>query len=68
MKKQHGNQDQKKGSADESVTGSRQGMPGGNIGRGEDPGRLAGRSDHGGEEGNSRERKTGRNGSDSNER
>ena len=67
--KQHQNQtfDQKKGSADQCVTGNRQGMPGGNIGRDEaSRSNMKSRSDHGGEEGNSRERKTARNGSDSN--
>src|SRR5205085_11989794 len=100
---QNGNQiDQKKGSADCDVTGSKKGMPGGEIGRnsmasssGSNAGYggyqsshgnntaasgssgagiqanhsqgVSGRSDYGGSEGNSRERKTARNGSDSNE-
>ena len=67
--------DQKKGSADCDVTGSKKGMPGGEIGRNSMSGsssesatRNAGsRSDYGGSEGNSRERKTARNGSDSDE-
>ena len=73
--------DQKKGSADQCTTGEKQGMPGGSIGRGEmgmdssgtstgsnnTRNAGSGRSDHGGSEGNSRERKTARNGSDSNE-
>ena len=70
MTRQNQNQtfDQKKGSADERVTGNRQGMPGRNIGRNEtSTSNTKARSDHGGPEGNSRERKTARNGSDSNE-
>ena len=69
--------DQKKGSADCDVTGSRKGMPGGEIGRnsmsspsgssGQSRNAGSGRSDYGGSEGNSRERKTARNGSDSDE-
>ena len=68
--------DQKKGSADCDVTGSKKGMPGGEIGRNSmsSPGgsssstRNAGsKSDYGGSEGNSRERKSARHGSDSNE-
>jgi hypothetical protein len=79
MKQQHNQTyDQKKGSADQCATGQKQGMPGGSIGRGEmdmgspgarndSRGSSASRSDYGGSEGNSRERKTARNGSDSNE-
>ena len=70
--------DQKKGSADQCATGQKRGMDGGSIGRGEmsmgsgsSSGQSrnagSGRSDHGGSEGNSRERKTARNGSDSSE-
>ena len=95
--KQHNNQiDQKKGSADCDVTGSKKGMPGGEIGRGSmgsgqsaasyggyensyggsansaartgsASNTVTGKSDYGGSEGNSRERKTSRSGSDSNE-
>ena len=80
--KQYQNQtfDQKKGSADRDVTGSKKGMPGGDIGRGSmssssssstsasNQSRSAGsKADHGGPEGNSRERKTSRSGSHSNE-
>ena len=59
--KQYQNQtfDQKPGSADSEVSGSKKGMPGVKIGRAE-------LDDDGGSEGNSRERKTDRNGSDSN--
>jgi hypothetical protein len=73
MKQQHNQSyDQKKGSADRDVTGSKQGMPGGEIGRGSmssgsSNGRSSGNADYGGPEGNSRERKTARNGSDSGE-
>ena len=69
MAKQPENQtvDQKKGSADESVTGTRQSMPGINIARGDSSVDASARSADGGPEGNSRERKTARNGSDSNE-
>ena len=64
--------DQKKGSADCDVTGSKKGMPGGEIGRSlggtSNASRSAGSgSDYGGSEGNSRERKSARHGSDSNE-
>ena len=67
--------DQKKGSADRCATGEKQGMPGGQIGRGEmsmggsasSEGNPVRNADDGGSEGNSRERKTARNGSDSNE-
>ena len=69
--------DQKKGSADRDVTGSKKGMPGAEIGRNSMSGmsgtagnatrNAGGTADHGGSEGNSRERKTARNGSDSNE-
>ena len=65
--------DQKKGSADCGVTGSKKGMPGGDIGRNSPSGsdsstrHASGTSDYGGSEGNSRERKSPRNGSDSNE-
>ena len=65
--------DQKKGSADCDVTGSKKGMPGGDIGRNSLSGsdsstrNASGKSDYGGSEGNSRERKSPRNGSDSNE-
>ena len=63
--------DQKKGSADCDVTGSKKGMPGGEIGRNnldDSSTRHAGaKSDYGGSEGNSRERKSVRNGSDSSE-
>jgi hypothetical protein len=70
--------DQKKGSADERVSGEKHGMPGAAIARGEgtaDGGGApagnakrahGGRADDGGSEGNSPERKTARNGSDSN--
>jgi hypothetical protein len=75
--KHNQNSDLKKGSADRSATGSKQGMPGGQIGRGEmsmgsssasnQSSRSAGsRSDYGGSEGNSRQHKSARNGSDSN--
>jgi hypothetical protein len=71
MKQHNQNVDQKKGSADRDVSGTRKGMPGGAIGRNEagiDHSRNAGgRSDEGGSEGNSRERKGARTGSDSNE-
>ena len=70
MRQQHNQSyDQKKGSADQSVTGSKQGMPGGEIGRGSMGASRSGSSnaDYGGPEGNSRERKTSRSGSDSNE-
>ena len=80
MKQQHNQSyDQKKGSADQCTTGQKQGLDGGSIGRGSmnmgsssssasNGSRSAGsRSDYGGSEGNSRERKTARNGSDSNE-
>ena len=79
MKQQNQNVDLKKGSADCDVSGSKKGMPGGDIGRGSnlsgsarDSGssqgsNAAGRSDYGGPEGNSRERKSARNGSDSDE-
>jgi hypothetical protein len=53
--------DQKKGSADQQVSGEKRGMPGAAIGRAERP-------DDGGPEGNSPDRKTARNGSDSNAR
>ena len=68
--------DQKKGSADCDVTGSKKGMPGGDIGRNSLSGsssdstatrHASGKSDYGGSEGNSRERKSPRNGSDSSE-
>ena len=68
--------DQKKGSADCDVTGSKKGMPGGDIGRSSmsspnqsgSQSRSAGsKSDYGGSEGNSRERKNSRSGSDSDE-
>jgi hypothetical protein len=66
--------DQKKGSADCDVTGSKKGMPGGDIGRNSMSGsdsqatrHATGKSDYGGSEGNSRERKSARNGSDSSE-
>ena len=73
MRQQHNQSfDQKKGSADRDVTGSKKGMPGGEIGRNSMSGssdsatRNAGsKSDYGGSEGNSRERKGARNGSDS---
>ena len=81
--KQYQNQsfDQKKGSADQCATGQKHGMDGGSIGRGNmamgsnasssasnrSSQGSSGRSDYGGSEGNSRERKTARNGSDSNE-
>ena len=63
--KQQDNQsyDQKTGSADREVTGTKKGMPGGEIGRGST---ASGNADYGGSEGNSPERKTSRNGSDSN--
>ena len=71
------NYDQKKGSADQCSTGQKQGLDGGSIGRGNmnmgsqasnSESRSGGsRSDHGGSEGNSRERKSARNGSDSSE-
>ena len=104
MKQQNNQIDQKKGSADCDVTGSKKGMPGGEIGRnsmgtgssqnaasyggyessyGSAAGSgsatrsttgstsagnaMTGKSDYGGPEGNSRARKTSRNGSDSNE-
>ena len=71
--------DQKKGSADQCATGQKHGMDGSSIGRSEmnmgsssssvsNQSRSTGsRSDYGGSEGNSRERKTARNGSDSSE-
>jgi len=81
MKQQH-SYDQKKGSADRCATGEKQGMPGGQIGRGNmsaggsagtessrssQSGRNSGSNmDYGGSEGNSRERKSARSGSDSN--
>jgi hypothetical protein len=67
--KQYQNQtfDQKKGSADQVATGQKQGMPGGQIGRGSMGASRGGNVDSGGPEGNSRERKSPRNGSDSNE-
>ena len=73
------NYDQEKGSADQCATGQKHGMDGGSIGRGNmgtgdssssasNQSRNAGsRSDYGGSEGNSRERKSARNGSDSSE-
>jgi hypothetical protein len=75
--KHNQNSELKKGSADRSATGSKQGMPGGQVGRGEmsmgsssasnQSSRSAGsRSDYGGSEGNSRQHKSARNGSDSN--
>ena len=69
MTKKQQNQtfDQKKGSADQSVSGSRQSMAGSNIARGDSSIRSSGRSDYGGPEGNSRERKSSRSGSESNE-
>lgn len=66
-KQQNQSFDQKKGSADQTVSGNRQSMPGGNIARGEGSMNMSRRSDHGGPEGNSRERKTSRSGSDSSE-
>jgi hypothetical protein len=66
-KQQNQSFDQKKGSADQTVSGSRQSMAGSNIARGDSSMNMGGRSDYGGPEGNSRERKTSRNGSDSNE-
>jgi hypothetical protein len=69
--KHNQNVDQKKGSADRDVTGSRKGMPGAEIGRNSmganDSRNTGGRSDYGGSDGDSRERKSARNGSDSNE-
>jgi hypothetical protein len=69
--KQNQNQtiDQKKGSADRDVTGSKQGMPGGDIGRNSMAGKnsASGKADHRGSEGSSREPKSSRSGSDSNE-
>lgn len=72
MRQQHNQSyDQKKGSADRDVTGSKKGMPGGDIGRGSmsssSSGHSSGSADYGGPEGNSRERKSSRHGSDSNE-
>jgi hypothetical protein len=69
MRNQNQTIDQKKGSADRSVTGSKQGMPGGDIGRNSMAGKNAAssKSDYGGSEGNSRERKSSRSGSDSSE-
>ena len=96
MKQQNNQVDQKKGSADCDVTGSKKGMPGGEIGRnsvgstqnaasyggyessygnsGTSGSRsqpasttVTGKSDNGGPEGNSRERKSARSGSDSSE-
>ena len=66
-KQQNQSFDQKKGSADQSVSGSRQSMAGSNIARGEGSIHSSARSDYGGPEGNSRERKSSRNGSDSGE-
>jgi hypothetical protein len=68
MTRQYQNQtfDQKKGSADDRTSGQPQGMPGGEIGRNQTR-NAGGNADEGGPEGNSRERKTARNGSDSNE-
>jgi hypothetical protein len=65
MTRQYENQsfDQKTGSADERVSGETPGLPGARIARGE---QATGVSDAGGPEGNSPERKTARNGSDSN--
>ena len=61
----HNNQvDQKKGSADRGVTGSKHGMPGGQIGRGNMS--MGSSASSAGSQGNSRERKSARNGSDSN--
>jgi hypothetical protein len=65
MKRQPSQVDQKKGSADRDVTGSKKGMPGGEIGRNASP--VTAKPDYGGAEGNSRERKSARNGSDSDE-
>ena len=73
MKNNNQSYDQKKGSADRSVTGSKHGMPGGDIGRGSmssssSSGRSSSsRADYGGPEGNSREHKSARNGSRSND-
>jgi hypothetical protein len=75
--KHNQNSDLKKGSADRSATGSKQGMPGGQVGRGEmsmgsssasnQSSRSAGsRSDYGGSEGKSSQHKSARNSSDSN--
>ena len=80
--KQQQSYDQKKGSADRCATGEKHGMPGGQIGRGSmsagssagmassrssQSGRgSGGNADYGGSEGNSRERKSARSGSDSN--
>ena len=66
-KQQNQSFDQKKGSADQSVSGSRQSMAGSNIARGDHSMQSRSRSDYGGPEGNSRERKSSRSGSDSNE-
>jgi hypothetical protein len=66
-KQQNQSFDQKKGSADQSVSGSRQSMAGGNIARGDGSMHSRSRSDYGGPEGNSRERKSSRSGSDSSE-
>jgi hypothetical protein len=66
-KQQNQSFDQKKGSADQSVSGSRQSMAGSNIARGEGSMKSSARSDHGGPEGNSRERKTSPSGSNSDE-
>ena len=66
--------DQKKVSADCDVTGSKKGMPGGEIGRNKLSGsdsnatrHATGKSDYGGSEDNSRVRKSPGNGSDSSE-
>jgi hypothetical protein len=66
--------DQKKGSADRDVTGSRKGMPGGDIGRNSMSGsesnasrHASGKLDYGGGASDSHERKGARSGSDSSE-
>ena len=66
-KQQNQSFDQKKGSADQSVSGSRQSMAGSNIARGDSSMHSRSCTDYGGPEGNSRERKSSRSGSDANE-
>ena len=68
--KQQNNQsyDQKKGAADRDVTGSKKGVPGGDIGRNSmSSSSTSARSDHGGSEADSRERKSSPGGAKSNE-
>ena len=71
MRQERNSHDLKKGSADRDVTGSKKGMPGGDIGRNSMSGsdskasrHATGKSDYGG---SSHERKSPRSGSDSSE-